>query len=294
MMRFVQFLNRSGAQRLGLQLSIGGDVLDLNASDSTIPTTLIQFIEGGQQLLSSAKKLLKEGKNVVPLSQIRLISPVLRPDKIACIGLNYRGHCEEQNIPIPLEPVIFSKFSSCITGPFDEIRLPTVSNEVDWEVELAVVVGTKGYNIPTEKAMDHVFGYTVAQDISARDWQKRKNGGQFLLGKAMDTFCPLGPAVVTKESVSDVYNLAISTKINGVLKQSGNTGELIHKIEDVVSRISGCVTLLPGDIILTGTPAGVGMHRNPPEFLRPGDVITSEIQDIGVMENKVVPPTERA
>lgn len=155
-------------------------------------------------------------------------------------------------------------------------------------MELAIIIGKKGYNIPESQSLDHVFGYTVAQDISARDWQKQRNGGQFLLGKTMDTFCPLGPAVVTKESISNIYDLKISTKINGELKQSGNTGELIHKIDKIISRISSCVTLFPGDVILTGTPAGVGMHRSPPEFLKPGDVIVSEIDQIGSMQNKVV------
>lgn len=287
-MRFVQFCNKSGVQRLGVQLKLGGDIIDINAADTSLPNSLINLLNGGKQLLDRVKTIANEGKHRVSLNDVKLLAPVQNPDKIACVGLNYRGHCEEQKLPLPKEPMVFSKFSSCIVGPYDDIKYPTVSDQVDWEVELAVVIGKKGYNIPESQSLDHVFGYTIAQDISARDWQKQRNGGQFLLGKAMDTFCPLGPAIVTKEAINNIYDLKISTKVNGELKQSGNTGELIHKIESIIARISSCVTLMPGDVILTGTPAGVGMHRSPPEFLKPGDVVTSEIDQIGVIENKVV------
>lgn len=138
--------------------------------------------------------------------------------------------------------------------------------------------------------MDHIFGYTVAQDISARDWQKERNGGQFLIGKSMDTFLPLGPAVVHKSLVPNVYDLSLKTWVNGVLKQDGNTGNLIFKLDDVIHRLSQTITLLPGDIIVTGTPKGVGMHRSPPEFLKPGDVVESEIVGLGKLRNNIVAP----
>lgn len=174
-----------------------------------------------------------------------------------------------------------------MVGARGEIRAHKISDQIDWEVELAVIIGREAKNVEKSKALDYVFGYTVAQDISARDWQKQRNGGQFLIGKSMDTFCPLGPAIVHK-SVVDPTNLKISCTLNGVLKQQGNTSELIFKIEDIIEEISKCITLKPGDVILTGTPAGVGMHRNPPEFLKPNDILESEIENIGKICNKIV------
>ncbi|XP_074035630.1 oxaloacetate tautomerase FAHD2A, mitochondrial-like [Leptinotarsa decemlineata] len=183
--------------------------------------------------------------------------------------------------------MIFSKLSSCIVAPFSNVEIPPITNSADWEVELAVVIGKKAKAIRKDQVNDYIFGYTVAQDISARDWQKKRNNGQFLLGKSMDTFCPLGPAVVTKNKV-DPSNLAIESWVNGVQKQNGNTSELIFKIDFLVSYLSQIVTLYPGDVILTGTPAGVGMHRNPPEFLKKGDILESEIEGIGRLKNIIV------
>lgn len=158
---------------------------------------------------------------------------------------------------------------------------------MDWEVELAVIIGRQAKCIRQDQVNDHIFGYTVAQDISARDWQKKRNNGQFLLGKSMDTFCPLGPVVVTKNKV-DPNNLSIKSFVNGKLKQNGNTSEMIFKIDFLVSYLSQIVTLYPGDVILTGTPSGVGMHRNPAEYLQKGDVLESEIEGIGKLRNVIV------
>nr|CAD7194991.1 unnamed protein product [Timema douglasi] len=267
-MRFVQFkaLN-GGPQRLGVQLSQDGDIIDYR---------------------TVCYRVVGESKSVVPLSQIRLLPPITSPSKVVCVGLNYSGHCDEQNVPYPKEPVFFSKFSSCIVGPYDDVKYPSVTKALDWEVELAIVIGKTAKDVKPNEAIDHIFGFTVAQDITARDWQKGRNGGQWLLGKSMDTFCPLGPAVVIKEAVGDINNLGIRSKINGVLKQEGRTSELIHKIDFIVSFLSHCVSLLPGDVILTGTPSGVGVFRKPQEFLKPGDVIESEIDGIGKMKNQVV------
>ncbi|RZC39109.1 fumarylacetoacetate hydrolase domain-containing protein 2A, partial [Asbolus verrucosus] len=224
--------------------------------------------------------IVAHGESVIPLKDVDLLPPIIKPDKVACVGLNYSGHCDEQNIPHPKEPMFFSKFASCIVGPHDNIELPPISHSVDWEVELAVVIGRKAKAIRTDQAHDHIFGYTIAQDISARDWQKERNRGQFLLGKSMDTFCPLGPVVVTKNKV-DPNNLNIKSWVNGKPRQDGNTSEMIFKVDFLVSYLSQIVTLYPGDIILTGTPAGVGMHRSPPQFLQKGDVLESEIEGIG-------------
>ncbi|XP_049880798.1 fumarylacetoacetate hydrolase domain-containing protein 2-like isoform X2 [Pectinophora gossypiella] len=182
----------------------------------------------------------------------------------------------------------FAKFTSCIIGPEDVLRLKTkVTSKVDWEVELCLVIGKTAQDVKAEDAYKYVLGFTVAQDISARDWQKKLNGGQFLLGKSMDTFCPIGPCITTIDEIGDPANLEISCSVNGVLKQKSNTNQLVHKMPALIERLSSVMTLLPGDIILTGTPGGVGMYRNPPEYLRPGDVIHSEIQKIGVLTTRV-------
>lgn len=184
--------------------------------------------------------------------------------------------------------MFFSKYATTIVGPHDDVIAHKLSDQIDWEVELAVIIGKKAKSVAKANAMDYVFGYTVAQDISARDWQKQRNGGQFLIGKSMDTFCPLGPAAVHKSLVKDPHQLAIKCSVNGVEKQNGSTSELIFRIDDIIARVTESITLLPGDVILTGTPAGVGMHRKPAEFLKPGDVIDSEIEGLGKIKNKVV------
>ncbi|KAL2728479.1 fumarylacetoacetate hydrolase domain-containing protein 2 isoform X2 [Vespula squamosa] len=289
-MRFVQFTSKNGGpQHLGVQLKEGGDIIAVSAVDSRIPNSLKKFLEGGDDLVKSAKRIVAEGRSVIPAEDVNFLAPVTRMDKLACIGLNYSGHCEEQGVSPPESPVVFSKFPSNIIGPTDDIILPSISEKVDWEAELAIVIGKRCKAISDKEAEDCIFGFTIAQDITARDWQKSKrNGGQFLLGKGMDTFCPLGPAVVTKESISDINNLTVKTWVNGNLKQNGNTSELIFKSHEIVSYISQFMTLLPGDVILTGTPAGVGFTRKPPEFLKRGDVLETEIGNLGRLRNKVL------
>ncbi|XP_003701388.1 oxaloacetate tautomerase FAHD2A, mitochondrial isoform X2 [Megachile rotundata] len=289
-MRFVQFTGKNGGpQHLGVQLVQGGDVIAVSAVDSRIPNTLKKFLEGGDDMLKKAKRIVAEGRSVIPEAEVNFLAPVTRMDKLACIGLNYIGHCKEQGVSPPETPVVFSKFPSNIIGPRDNIMLPSISDKVDWEAELAVVIGKKCKGLNKDEGEAYIFGYTIAQDITARDWQKSKrNGGQFLIGKAMDTFCPLGPAVVTKEAVSDINNLAVKTWVNGNIKQDGNTKELIFKPHEIVAYISQFMTLLPGDVILTGTPAGVGFTRKPPEFLQRGDVLETEIEGLGRMRNKVL------
>ncbi|XP_076241896.1 oxaloacetate tautomerase FAHD2A, mitochondrial isoform X2 [Calliopsis andreniformis] len=289
-MRFVQFVSKNGGpQHLGVQLKQGGDIIAVSAVDSRIPNTLKKFLEGGDDLLKKAKRIVAEGRSVIPEAEVNFLAPVTRMDKLACIGLNYSGHCEEQGVSPPETPVVFSKFPSNIIGPRDNIMLPPISDKVDWEAELAIVIGKKCKALNKDEGEDCIFGYTIAQDITARDWQKSKrNGGQFLLGKAMDTFCPLGPAVVAKEAICDINNLSVRTWVNGNIKQDGNTSELIFKPQEIVAYISQFMTLLPGDVILTGTPAGVGFTRKPPEFLQRGDVLETEIESLGRLRNKVL------
>lgn len=284
-MRFVQYKRKDGGdcQFLGVSSDDGSQIKELNSLN--YPNDLKKFIELGVNIEEIKKKI--ECLESINTSDVELLSPILEPQKILCVGLNYRGHCDEQKKEYPKEPMFFSKFASTIVGPTGDVIAHKISDQIDWEVELAVIIGAKASHVKKENAFDYVFGYSVAQDISARDWQKQRNGGQFLIGKSMDSFCPLGPAVVHKSAV-DPSDLVIKCSINNVLKQCGKTSELIFTIEDIIERVTQSITLLPGDVILTGTPGGVGMHRSPPEFLQVGDVIESEIEGIGKIINTVV------
>ncbi|NXI41910.1 FAHD2 protein, partial [Galbula dea] len=246
------------------------------------------FLEMGPQGLASAQRALESGRHRVPRGMVRLLAPIGDPQKVICVGLNYRDHCLEQDLEVPTEPIIFSKFPSAIVGPFDDIVHPEESSEVDWEVELAAVIGRKGRRIEESSALDHVVGFTVANDVSARDWLTQRNGRQWLLGKTFDTFCPLGPALVTKEAVADVHNLSIRCSVNGQLMQDSSTHQLVFPLPKLIAWVSRFVTLVPGDILLTGTPPGVGVFRKPPVFLKRGDEVRCEIEELGAICNRVV------
>ncbi|XP_053574162.1 fumarylacetoacetate hydrolase domain-containing protein 2 [Bombina bombina] len=288
-MRLVQFKSSvAPGLRIGLEMEAGGSVIDLNAFDPSLPCGMREFLEAGDTALQTAKRALTSGQHTLKRSQISILAPISNPEKVICIGMNYVDHCLEQNVPVPKEPIIFSKFPSSIVGPTDPIILPPESKEVDWEAELAFVIGKKGKDIKEEDAMDYVVGFTVAHDVSARDWQMKKNGKQWLLGKTFDTFCPIGPALVTKDSISDPHNLGIRCRVNGELVQDSNTKQMVFKTEALIAWVSKFVTLNPGDIFLTGTPPGVGVFRKPPIFLKAGDVVQCEIDELGVITNPVV------
>ncbi|KAM3926238.1 oxaloacetate tautomerase fahd2, mitochondrial-like [Leptodactylus fuscus] len=287
-MRLIQFQSSASAgRRIGLELD-GEKVIDLNAFDSSLPCGMKEFLEGGEATLQIAKRALDSGQHILSRSQLSVLAPITNPEKVICIGMNYVDHCLEQNVPVPKEPIIFSKFPSSIVGPYDSIVLPSESQQVDWEVELAFVIGKKGKNIKEQDAMEHVAGFTVAHDVSARDWQMSKNGKQWLLGKTFDTFCPMGPALVTKDAISDPHNLGIRCRVNGNLVQDSNTNQMVFKTEALIAWVSKFVTLNPGDVFLTGTPPGVGVFRKPPVFLKAGDVVECEIDELGVISNPVV------
>ncbi|CAM9758268.1 unnamed protein product [Bubo scandiacus] len=286
-MRLVRFRGAGGAEpHLGLEAA-GGSVVDLSAAEPALPRSMRAFLESGPSGLAAARRALESGQHRVPRGTVQLLAPVGDPEKVICVGLNYRDHCLEQDLRSPQEPIIFSKFPSAIVGPFDDIIHPEESSEVDWEVELAAVIGKKGRHIEESSALDHVVGFTVANDVSARDWQRR-NGRQWLLSKTFDTFCPLGPALVTKEAVADVHNLRIRCSVNGRLMQDSSTNQLIFPLPKLIAWVSRFVTLVPGDILLTGTPAGVGLFRKPPVFLKRGDEVQCEIEELGTICNKVV------
>ncbi|XP_032794651.2 fumarylacetoacetate hydrolase domain-containing protein 2 [Daphnia magna] len=287
-MRFVQFRflkDTIKATRIGLQKKSGGivDLSDALPNCHSMVDALTKL--GGNGLIEIARKNLANKET--SSSKCQLLAPITSPDKIFCIGLNYKDTCKELGFTPPEEPLVFSKFSSSITGPFDNIDHPDISKEVFWEAELAVVIGKKGKNLDATTAKDCVFGYTVANDITALDWHK-KNGGQWLLGKTMDGFCPIGPSILTADKIADPHKLAISCRVNGQIKQTSNTHQLIHGVYGCIAFLSKFCTLLPGDIVLTGTPPGCGGFTNPPQFLKKGDVVECEVEQLGIIRNQIV------
>jgi 2,4-didehydro-3-deoxy-L-rhamnonate hydrolase len=223
---------------------------------------------------------------VVPKSE-RMASCVARPSKIVCIGLNYAKHAAESGMAIPTEPVVFMKASTALAGPNDNIIIPKNSVKTDWEVELAVVIGKKASYIDKEKALDYVAGYCLHNDISEREFQLER-GGQWDKGKSNDTFAPLGPYLVTKEDISDPHNLRLWLDLNGLRIQDSNTNDLIFDIPTIVSYLSNFMTLLPGDVISTGTPSGVGLGMKPPVYLKPGDIMELGVEGLGIQNQKAV------
>jgi 2-keto-4-pentenoate hydratase/2-oxohepta-3-ene-1,7-dioic acid hydratase in catechol pathway len=217
---------------------------------------------------------------------VTLLSPIPRPPKLICIGLNYRDHAAEGNNPIPDVPTVFSKFQTAVTGHRHPIVLPRNSTKPDYEAELAVVIGRGGRHIPESAWREHVFGYTITNDVSARDFQSATS--QWMIGKSFDTFAPIGPAIVTTDEIPDPHNLSISLDLNGEVMQNSNTSNMIFGVPRLIAHLSSVFTLEPGDIIATGTPAGVGFARTPRRWLRPGDECRIRVQGIGELINPVV------
>lgn len=222
------------------------------------------------------------------LDPVRRLAPV-EPAAIYAIGLNYREHAREMGAPIPEYPVVFTKSTTSVLDPESAIHLPRHlhSDQVDYECELAVVIGKRCKNVAAADALDYVLGYTCANDVSARDWQKDHGGGQWTKGKSFDTFCPLGPVLVTADQIPNPQILPIRTILNGDIRQESFTGDMIFSVAELVAFLSGSTTLLPGTVILTGTPPGVGMAASPPRFLKPGDEVSIEITGIGLLRNSV-------
>ena len=280
-MKIAQFYNE-GRIRVGL---IQDDTLIPFDFDGD----MIDFIEGG-----GTKK--PRHTEVIPLDQVRLAPPVTRPSKILALGLNYKDHAKESKGQVPKAPLIFAKFPNSLLGHDDQIRWDTrITTKVDFEAELAVVIGKKVYDYPEASALEAVFGYTCANDVSARDLQF--SDGQWVRGKSLDTFCPLGPWVVTTDEIPDPHSLKIQCRLNGELMQDSHTGMLIFKIPSLVSFMSRHFTLVPGDVILTGTPHGVGAFRKPPVYMKDGDEVVVEIERVGRLVNtcrSFVPAHEQA
>jgi 2-keto-4-pentenoate hydratase/2-oxohepta-3-ene-1,7-dioic acid hydratase in catechol pathway len=263
--------------------------IDLHATDAAFPPTVRQLLAAGPDVLAHVRRAGKRADAVrTPVAKARLAAPVPDPQKIICLGLNYRDHAAETNAPIPREPVVFSKFPTAIIGPGESIVLPSVSAEVDYEAELVIVIGKRGRHLNAEQALGHVAGYTIGHDVSARDWQLKKDGKQWTIGKTFDTFAPLGPELVTADEAGDPHNLGIRLRLNGQTMQDSNTKQMVFGVAATLVYLSKVFTLEPGDVIFTGTPPGVGMARKPPVWLKPGDVVEVEIDGLGVLRNPVV------
>lgn len=218
--------------------------------------------------------------------QERLGPPLERPGKIICIGLNYKDHAAESNMPLPAEPIVFFKANSAVVGPNDDLILPKGSEKTDWEVELAVVIGKKASYVSEAEALEYVAGYCLHNDYSERHYQLER-GGQWVKGKSCDTFAPLGPYLVTPDEIEDVHKLRLWLKVNGEIKQDGTSADLIFRIPFLISYLSQFMSLLPGDIISTGTPAGVGLGQKPPQYLKKGDVVALGIDGLGTSRQRV-------
>jgi 2-keto-4-pentenoate hydratase/2-oxohepta-3-ene-1,7-dioic acid hydratase in catechol pathway len=262
--------------------------IDLHATDPTQPVSVRELLERGPTALKAADEVSRRPAAVrYPADRVRLLPPIPDPHKIICLGLNYRDHAAEGGVPVPKEPVLFSKFATTLIGHEDSIVLPKVSTQVDYEAELVFVIGKGGRHISKDAALAHVAGYTIGHDVSARDWQF-KEAKQWLSGKTFDTFAPLGPNLVTADEVPNPGKLNIQLRLNGQTMQNSNTEQMIFDVAFTLSYISQVVTLQPGDIVFTGTPPGVGFVRKPPVFLKPGDVVEVEIESLGLLRNTVV------
>lgn len=279
-MRLVTFTH-SGATRIGIV--DGDDVVDLSVAAPDLPRDMVGFLAAGAPAIDAARRT-GGARGRIPLTAVRLRAPVPRPPKFLAIGLNYADHIAESGMPKPECPVFFNKQSTCVTGPYDPIHRPRVSTLLDYEGELGFVIGRRCRYVPRERAAEVIAGYLVVDDVSVRDWQLRTP--TMTLGKSFDTHGPLGPWIVTSDEVGDPHALELRTWVNGELRQRSNTRELVFDCFDQVATLSAAFTLEPGDIVSTGTPAGVGGAAG--KFLVPGDVVRVEIERIGAIENRVI------
>ena len=266
----------------------GNQVLDLK--DAGLPAgemgDLLAIVRGGDPMLARARSAVADwSAQDFPLDAVKLEAPILHPPKVIGIGLNYIDHCREANMAVPDEPVIFTKYSTSVTGPYDDVHwYKDVCQNVDYEVELGVVIGKTASRVSEKDALDYVLGYTVVNDISARDLQLG-GAGQWDIGKSLDTFCPYGPAIITASEVENPHNLDLRLTVNGEIRQKSNTSNLIFKIPELIAYLSKGITLLPGDLIATGTPFGVAMGMKDPIWLKEGDVCEAEIDGLGNIRN---------
>jgi 2-keto-4-pentenoate hydratase/2-oxohepta-3-ene-1,7-dioic acid hydratase in catechol pathway len=302
-MRLVTF-SIGPSQELRLGVLLGDRVIDLQAllarEQEQPPASVGDLIRGGPAAWRAAADVLRRsaaarpGDAGVPPGQVTLHAPIPRPAKnVFCVGRNFASHAEEsarargEEVKIPTVPMFFTKAPTTVIGPYDDIPWDrSATAQVDWEAEIGVVIGTAGRNIRRDAALEHVFGYMVINDVTARDLQR--SHGQFFKGKSLDGFCPTGPCIVTSDEFGDPHDKTVSLRVNGVVKQHGHTRDMIFGVDALIESLSRGLTLEPGDIIAAGTPDGVGYARTPPEFLGDGDVMETEVEGIGVLRNRVV------
>jgi 2-keto-4-pentenoate hydratase/2-oxohepta-3-ene-1,7-dioic acid hydratase in catechol pathway len=282
-MKLVAYQSDRGPRVAGVRQ---GGYVDLNRADPQVPSCVKTHLAQGPEGLARARAALEVGE-LMAAREVTLLPPVPRPEKVICVGLNYADHARESGMQPPPEPVFFSKFSTAVSADGDPIVLPRASTQVDYEAELVVVIGVGGRHISRERAREHIAGYCCGNDVSARDWQLHKPGGQWLLGKSFDTFAPFGPTLVTADEAGDVSDLRIQLRLNGQVMQNSRTSQLIFSVEQLVAYVSDVCTLAPGDVIFTGTPPGVGFARRPPVFLKPGDLVEVEIERLGTLKNPI-------
>ncbi len=274
-MKLVTYKMNDGAPRVG---AVAKDMITpLDYAD------MLSLIQAGSQ---EVVRLVANADESVPLSDAQLCAPILNPGKIICIGLNYRAHAAESGAEAPQTPVVFAKFANTLVGHGDPIRIPPITKKADYEVELAVVIGRSARDVPADEALAYVFGYTVCNDVSARDLQFSE-GGQWTHSKTLDTFAPMGPSIVTADDIPDPQGLRLSTVLNGETVQDSSTADMIFPVAELIAFLSRGMTLECGDIISTGTPQGVGQSRTPPVFLKAGDEVSVEVENIGTLTNFV-------
>lgn len=258
------------------------------ASNGALPDDMLRFLQLGSGAMQTARDSLSRIDGDIPLQSARLLTPLANPSKVVAIGLNYMDHIRESGLEVPSLATMFCKFPSAIVGSGEQIRWSQqLTREVDFEAELAVVIGKTARNVDAEVAYDYIAGYTICNDVSARDLQF-KPGDQWLRGKCLDTFCPLGPYLVTRDEIADPQRLSIKCYVNDTLMQDSNTSEMIYDVPYLIEYLSAAFTLLPGDIIATGTPHGVGAFRDPPVWLQSGDRVSVEIEGLGVLSNTCI------
>ena len=283
---------------------VGACARTLRRKGLSLPADVLSLIAGGPKALRAVRDLSREASQrlnegawrarprdpmVRTIDRVTFLPPIPRPPKnIFCIGRNYAEHAKERGAEVPPVPVFFTKPPTSIIGHEGPVVYHKITGQLDYEVELAVVIGRQGRDIPKEKAYDYIFGYTILNDITARDLQKRHL--QWFKGKGLDTFCPMGPWIVHKSVIPDPHNLRISLRVNGDTRQAGNTSDMVFKIPDLIEVLSAGMTLEPGDILATGTPSGVAAAFDPPKWLKPGDIVEAEIEGIGVLRNTIASP----
>ena len=279
-MKLVTF-SQQGNTRIGILSDSAGSILDLSIAEPALPTTMVEFLSAGQPALTLAQAALTAApaEALIPAGEATLLAPIPRPGKLLCMGHNYIDHSATAPGSLPEYPNLFLKASSAVIGSGQPVMISTASSKVDYEGEFCFVIGRTARNVPESQAMEYVAGYTILNDVTARDFAGRVS--QWMVGKSFDTFAPLGPALVTKDEVPDPHRLELILTVNGEERQRSNTGNTIFSIPFLIAYLSQAMTLEPGDVVSTGTPSGSGAGKNPPLFLKPGDVVIVKVEKVG-------------